>query len=117
MKVLLVDDDPVVRFLVGEYLTTKGHDVQIKNDGASALEAIASHQSNPDVVILDYMMPGMTGAEVLRDLRKTNALIPVVMLSADKENFNADTALANVTLEKPFALDALEETLFRVAGR
>jgi len=111
MKILLVDDDPVVRILVGDYLSAHGHQVQTRENGASAMEALTHKDETPDVVILDYMMPDMSGLEVLKSLRSTNGTLPVVMLSADKSNFNEQTAQADVTLEKPFALDMLEATL------
>lgn len=115
MKVLLVDDDPVVRILVGEYLTAKGHQVETRVDGTSALEHLKSEQGSPDIIILDFMMPGMNGAEVLQNLRESNATLPVVMLSADKHNLEGmDESSKSVALEKPFALDKLEAVMHRL---
>lgn len=107
-KILVVDDDPVIRSLVTEYLTNFGHTIQSADSGALALDRL-SHEK-PDIVILDMMMPEMNGAQVMEHMRgdPTTAKLPIIMLSAN--NDIAEMVRANTTeqadcyLQKPFVL-------------
>ena len=75
----MVDDDPTVADVVGRYLVRDGHTVECVHDGHEALRRIAEQQ--PDLVVLDLMLPGIDGLEVCRRLRERWP-IPVVMLTA-----------------------------------
>ena len=79
IKVLLVDDDRKFCRLVQEYLNSMGFDVEVAHTGSKCLEMVASQ--NFQAIVLDVMMPGMDGFEVLRKLRRTSD-IPVLMLTA-----------------------------------
>jgi CheY-like chemotaxis protein len=81
-KILVVDDTPVNVKLLGDLLTVKGYTVVSATSGKEALEKVDSER--PDLVLLDVMMPGMTGYEVCRRLRESaaNAMLPVVMVTA-----------------------------------
>ncbi len=119
-KVLVVDDDPVVRILVSEYLSSNGHQVSVSGDGQTCLLKLKEEQ--PDLVLLDLQMPDMDGIEVLSRIRNNpqTAQVPVLMLSA-----NADTAklaeINNLQLEghilKPFAMEVLLEALAQLKER
>ena len=78
-RIVVVDDDPTVADVVGRYLVRDGHTVECVHDGYEALRRIAEHQ--PDLVVLDLMLPGIDGLEVCRRLREQWP-IPVVMLTA-----------------------------------
>jgi DNA-binding response OmpR family regulator len=80
--VLLAEDDADIRFLVTLKLTRAGYQLRAFSDGLSALADAREHP--PDLAILDVMMPGMSGLEVCRELRKdpTTADIPVILLTA-----------------------------------
>jgi DNA-binding response OmpR family regulator len=78
-RIVVVDDDPTVADVVGRYLVRDGHTVECVHDGYEALKRIAEHQ--PDLVVLDLMLPGIDGLEVCRRLRERWP-IPVVMLTA-----------------------------------
>ncbi len=78
--VLVVDDDPTVREVVATYLQQAGLDVIEAGDGVSALELDAAH--DPQLVVLDLMLPGLDGLEVFRRLRARRGGLPVVMLTA-----------------------------------
>src|SRR4051794_32299975 len=82
VRILVVDDDPSVRRLVSVQLGLAGHEVHITDNGPAALLLIGSIE--PDLVILDVMMPEVTGWQVLRALRADPryALLPVLMLTA-----------------------------------
>lgn len=78
-NVLVVDDDPRIRDLVRMYLAREEHRVTLAADGEEALAAAAATQ--PDLVLLDVMLPGIDGVEVLRRLRETSP-VPVILLTA-----------------------------------
>ncbi|MEV6303234.1 response regulator [Actinoplanes sp. NPDC051861] len=94
-RVLVVDDEPDLRFLHRRILTRAGHDVTEASDGAAALESVRS--SPPDLVVTDVMMPLMDGLEFIRRLRADPATeaIPVLAVSGDWQLVtDADVALA-----------------------
>lgn len=76
--VALIDDDPVLTDLLGEYLRTEGFEVLIAADGVSGAQLALSGQS--DLVVLDIMMPGQSGIETLRQIRAAST-VPVLMLT------------------------------------
>jgi DNA-binding response OmpR family regulator len=101
-KILIVDDDENIAELISLYLTKECFDTNIVGDGSAALEAVASYQ--PDLVLLDIMLPGINGYDVLREIRKTSSL-PVIMLSAKGETFDKVLGLelgADDYIMKPF---------------
>ena len=79
---LVVDDNEDMRLMVREVLTSAGHEVQLAPDGLTALAAIQERE--PDLLVLDLIMPGMSGIEVCRALKRNpfTARIPVLMLTA-----------------------------------
>jgi DNA-binding response OmpR family regulator len=79
-KVLIVDDEPHIVDVVGAYLAREGHDVRTAGDGPTALAAILDEP--PDLVVLDIMLPGSSGFEVLRRMRAAGSDAAVVMLTA-----------------------------------
>ena len=108
--VLVVDDDPAVREYVGDLLELEGHEVRFAGDGPAALESIA--RDRPDCVVLDVMMPGMSGHDVLADLRRIDGgpRLPVVMITAaadEAQSWKAWTAGVDFFLAKPFDADQL----------
>src|SRR5690349_6585993 len=79
MKILVIEDDRVAAKLFGNWLTTAGYDVETATDGTSGLEQIANIQ--PDAVLLDLLLPGANGWDVLRAIRSTEGFqsLPVVV--------------------------------------
>ena len=77
--VLIVDDDPKIRELLRLYVEREGHRAAFAADGPEAL--VVAAQSNPDLVLLDVMLPGLDGFEVCRQLRELSD-VPVVLLTA-----------------------------------
>jgi DNA-binding response OmpR family regulator len=78
-RILVVDDDRTVGDVVARYLQRDGHDVAVVADGLAALRQAVS--SSPDLVILDLMLPGLSGLEVFRKLQEIGPM-PVIMLTA-----------------------------------
>ncbi len=102
-QVLVVDDDETVRDVVRRYLELAGFTVRVVGDGEQALRSFAEHR--PDLVVLDVMMPGMSGLEVCQRLRESSE-VPVVMLTAlgEEENRIAGLQLgADDYVTKPFS--------------
>jgi DNA-binding response OmpR family regulator len=103
-RVLVVDDDPTVSDVVRRYLEQDGCEVRLASDGAAGLAAVAAQQ--PDLVVLDLMMPGIDGLEVCRRLRRQLPDLPVVMLTALGEEADRVLGLevgADDYVTKPFS--------------
>jgi DNA-binding response OmpR family regulator len=101
--VLVVDDEPIVREIVVRYLTREGHRIIEAADGEAARGAI--QRSDPDLVVLDLMLPGTDGLELCRWIRSTSEL-PVIMLTARGEEADRIVGLelgADDYVTKPFS--------------
>jgi DNA-binding response OmpR family regulator len=110
-RILICDDESVLRTLVRTCLKRRGFEVLEAQDGDEAVEAIRSEQ--PDLVLLDLMMPGRTGLEVLEVVQADAELsaIPVLMLTArtlEADQVAAVGAGARGFLPKPFTLGELD---------
>ncbi len=102
MNILLVDDDAELCGLLGEFLTREGFNVAFEHEGNRGLEHAA--QTGIDLVVLDVMLPGIDGFEILRRLRQRSQ-IPVIMLTARGEDVDRIVGLelgADDYLPKPF---------------
>ena len=105
-RVMVADDDPVVRVLVNEFLSARGYQVESVENATECLQKLES-QEVPDVLVLDLLMPDMTGIEVLRQLRSNpkTSNVPVIMLSADYDTaaiVGANQVSADEYVQKPF---------------
>ncbi len=101
---LVVDDDEMNRDMLSRRLRRRGHDVEVACDGAEALEKIAERQF--DLVLLDVMMPGIDGLQVLEEVRRTQDMgdLPIIMATAKDESEDIVHALklgANDYVTKP----------------
>ena len=101
-KILIVDDDNNIAELISLYLTKECYDTQIVNDGEEALKAFEVY--NPNLILLDLMLPGIDGYQVCREIR-TKSNTPIIMLSAKGEIFDKVLGLelgADDYIMKPF---------------
>ena len=101
-KIMIVDDDVNIAELISLYLTKECFDTLMVNDGEAAIKEFASYQ--PNLVLLDLMLPGIDGYEVCREIRKTSK-VPIIMLSAKGEIFDKVLGLelgADDYIIKPF---------------
>jgi DNA-binding response OmpR family regulator len=101
--VLVVDDEPIVREVVTRYLLREGHRIVEADDGDAARAAI--ERSQPDLVVLDVMLPGTDGLELCRWIRSSSSL-PVIMLTARGEEADRIVGLelgADDYVTKPFS--------------
>lgn len=102
-RVLVVDDDTTVRDVVRRYLEHAGYEVELAGDGERALQLMAAQE--PDIVVLDLMLPGIDGLEVARRIRARGST-PVVMLTALGEEEDRIAGLqigADDYVTKPFS--------------
>ena len=115
-RILIADDDPLLRSLLVHRLSADGHQVLTADDGAQALAAIA--EQRPDLIVLDALMPVMDGFEVLRRVKSGDLTkAPVIMLTALKREQDIVGALqlgAADYLVKPFIPDELSQRVRRL---
>lgn len=109
-KILVVDDDPAIRSLVADSLSIEGYEVCEAEDGFAGLRAVEAYR--PDCVLLDVMMPGLDGHQVLQRIRaaEDSPALPVVMLTAYSDDANAWQAWTegvDYFLAKPFEAEEL----------
>ena|SRR3990167_2016910 len=117
-KILIVDDEPLNLELLERELAVHDYTIESARDGGGALKKVASFM--PDLVLLDYMMPDMSGLEVLKELRSRGNTVPVVMITA----YGTIERLAEATKEgaydlitKPFDADHLHIVIKNVLER
>jgi DNA-binding response OmpR family regulator len=111
-RVLIADDEPNIVISLEFLMKREGHEVSIARDGPSALEAIRG--TRPDLVLLDVMMPGMSGFEVCQAVRTDEALagVKILMLSAkgrDTDIAKGSAMGADAYMTKPFSTRELAE--------
>jgi two-component system response regulator TctD len=107
-RVLVVDDEPMVREVLQRYLELEGFEVAVAEDGEAALASFT--ESRPDLVVLDLMLPEIDGLEVCRQLRAESS-VPIIMLTAKTASQDRVAGLdtgADDYLAKPFQLAELE---------
>ena len=109
-KVLVVDDDPQIRKILTRMLAPATYEIRSADDGFAALQTV--REWSPDLVILDIMMPGMSGIEVCRQIReeKPGQDLQILMLSAKDSQADRRRALeygANDYVSKPFHIASL----------
>lgn len=102
-KVLVVDDEKPIADIVDFNLTKEGYEVQVAYDGDDALDKVESFQ--PDLILLDIMLPGRDGMEVCREIRKKYDM-PIIMVTAKDSEFDKVLGLelgADDYVTKPFS--------------
>ncbi|TFG44661.1 MAG: response regulator transcription factor [Candidatus Brocadiia bacterium] len=105
MKILVAEDDPNILNGLAEIFEGEGYETITAPNGTDALEFF--REQNPDFVCLDIMMPGMSGYDVCREIRKTNPDVPVIFISAKSEEVDKVVGLelgADDYIVKPFGV-------------
>jgi DNA-binding response OmpR family regulator len=111
-RILIVEDEVKLAKFVELELSYEGYQVSVANDGLSGL--MAARDQDPDLIVLDWMMPGLSGVEVCRRLRQTGSQIPIILLTAKDDISDRVEGLdagADDYVVKPFSI---EELLARV---
>lgn len=117
-RILLIEDEANILEAIGFLLSRAGWEVRGHGKGETALDEIA--RVDPDVIVLDVMLPGRSGLDILRDLREQPGTrhVPVLMLTAKGQARDREQAMtlgASAFLTKPFSNDELVDTLNRLA--
>lgn len=103
-KILIVEDDKRTNMAICEYLKPTGHNIVSAYDGEEALQLF--HSTTIDLIVLDIMLPRLTGIAVLHEIRKSS-LIPVLMLTAIEDEYTQSQSfdeLADDYVTKPFSM-------------
>jgi DNA-binding response OmpR family regulator len=104
LHILVVDDEPNIREVVELYLRREGYEVEVASDGSAALRAI--ERKIPDLIVLDLMLPLLSGTQLTRTLREGRYDIPIIMLTAKDEEADRVAGLelgADDYVTKPFS--------------
>ncbi len=118
-RVLIADDEPNIVISLEFLMKREGHTVSVARDGPSALEAIRT--GRPDLVLLDVMMPGLSGFEVCQAVRADEGLagVKILMLSAkgrDTDIAKGNAMGADAYMTKPFSTKELAEKVRELLG-
>jgi CheY-like chemotaxis protein len=117
-RVLVVDDEPEIGSALREALIEFGYLVENAASGTEALELMPAFE--PDVVLLDVMMPGMSGDQVLERLHREYPRVPVVMVTANEDEARARAFLSHGAcdyIRKPFDLATVERVVLTAVTR
>lgn len=113
--ILIVEDEPSLVFTLRDTLESEGYQVLVAEDGKQVFDTF--QHTKPDLMILDVMLPGMSGFEICKKLREQKVLIPVIMLTARDQEIDKVTGLnigADDYITKPFGV---KELLARIHAR
>jgi DNA-binding response OmpR family regulator len=108
IKILLTEDDIKLAQFIQMELTCEGYEVSVAHDGLDGL--MQARQTSPDLMILDWMMPGLSGIEICRRLRSTGSKIPIILVTAKDEISDRVAGLdagADDYVVKPFSIEEL----------
>ena len=114
-RILLVEDDPKLAKFIESELSLEGYHVTVAPNGLDGL--MMARDAQPDLLILDWMLPGISGLDICLRLRSTGVQVPIIMLTAKDEVPDRVTGLnagADDYVTKPFSM---EELLARVKAR
>lgn len=113
IKVLIADDEPEIGRVLQRFLTPKGYDVRVVDNGHDAIAEV--QKDKPQVVLLDIQMPGIGGMETLTKIKEIDPQIVVIMVTAVKDESTGMEALnlgADDYITKPIDLNYLETSVF-----
>jgi DNA-binding NtrC family response regulator len=110
--ILIVDDDPGVREVLGSFLEEEGYAIITAEGGEEALKLI--HEKRPSLLFLDIFMPGVSGLDVIRQIRTIDRSVPVVMITGyDSDDIARELLLSGATdfIRKPIKLEYVKRVV------
>jgi CheY-like chemotaxis protein len=111
-RILVVDDEPMVRALIARVLTDEGYEVISVADGRAALEAARGAQGGFDLIITNNYMPGLTGPELIARVRQDFPSLPILHINDSSRKRAAQSLPEDVpTVYKPFSVATLREAV------
>jgi DNA-binding response OmpR family regulator len=116
--ILLVDDDPQLSHVVSMFFEIEGYVVMVAPSGRAALDMLA--ETRPDVMLLDVMMPEISGLDVCRQVRanaKTKTLPIIVFTAAERQEEDLRAAGADRFINKPYSLQGLKDVVVELIGQ
>jgi CheY-like chemotaxis protein len=121
VKVLIVDDDEMVRTVCSGMLKILQHDVTAVDSGETAIRTLQSTDVPFDLIFLDEIMPGMSGPQMMQQLTYLGIRIPIILCSgremAVEEFTGAEELRPNAVLGKPFTIQRLQEAVAKALAR
>jgi two-component system, OmpR family, response regulator len=120
MRLLLVEDEERLAAVLAEGLRHEGFAVDVINDGARAYTRISLHRNDYDLVVLDLMLPGMSGLEICQKIREEGIMLPILVLTAraeEEQKVNLLLAGADDYLVKPFSFQELTARIQAILRR
>lgn len=111
-KIHIVDDDPQIRTLLEEFLTEKGYEASASENGRAALDWLV--RNDPDLILLDMCMPGISGLRLLRKIAALYPSVPIIVISGQADEESAREVLQAGAYDfflKPFDLASIESHL------
>ena len=118
-RILLVEDEPAVRAIAARMLERQGYQVMVAGDGKEALRLVEEAAGPPDLLVTDVVLPGMSGAEVARELRRSRTAIKVLYISGYTDAVMADHGVlmpGTSFLAKPFTEGDLRSAVLAALG-
>ena len=113
-RILVIDDDESIRFLLRAVLEFQGYDVIEAENG---YEGLLCYQAEPaDLVIIDMQMPVMDGLELLMELQRTFPRVKVIAISGGRRTLEVAKAFTPHTFEKPFSLEEVVDTVYEIVA-
>ncbi len=121
MKVLIVDDDEMVRTVCTGMLKLLQHDVVAVNGGEAAIRTLQSSDTEFDLILLDELMPGMSGPQTMQQMAYLGIRVPIILCSGREmtveEFIGSDKIRPDAMLTKPFTVQRLQEAVLKAMER
>lgn len=114
--VLLAEEDPAVRLMLERLLKQGGYDLLVAADGQEALQKSEEHKGRIDILVADVQMPGMTGADLAKEMRKSRTDLRIILLSAVAQGLLVLDSTWHF-IQKPFLPKALLERIVDVVKK
>jgi two-component system OmpR family response regulator len=121
VKVLIVDDDEMVRTVCTGMLKLLQHDVVAVNGGEAAIRTLQSSDTEFDLILLDELMPGMSGPQTMQQMAYLGIRVPIILCSGREltveEFIGSDKIRPDAMLTKPFTVQRLQEAVLKAMER